>query len=306
MRGAIVTGGTGFIGSAVVKELVNNGIPVLIINREAQKGQFTDTKAVKHICLDLDNINNLPDNIGCEYDVFYHFAWTGSSGALRSDWDIQLKNVEWTLNCIKAASSAGCSRFVYAGSIMERELLSLSAEKEMKPDKNHIYSAAKASANLMGRCAATGLGIDFIWGGITNAYGPGEKNPRFINTLLRRIINGEPMQFTSGEQLYDFLYIDDVARAFAAIGEYGKPFSEYVLGSTKAKPLKNFLEEILENHALNMGFEFGKVPFSGKSLTQKEYDSSNLFKDTGFVVKVSFAEGIQKTMEWLKLNDIGE
>ena len=51
-------------------------------------------------------------------------------------------------------------------------------------------------------------------------------------------------QFTAGTQNYDFVYIDDVARAFRLIGEKGKPFHEYLIGSSTARPLKEFLLEM--------------------------------------------------------------
>ncbi len=66
---------------------------------------------------------------------------------------------------------------------------------------------------------------------ISNAYGPFEVNLRFINATLRKMLNGAKCNFTAGEQMYDFIYIIDAAKAFIAIGEKGISNKTYYIGS---------------------------------------------------------------------------
>ena len=141
-------------------------------------------------------------------------------------------------------------------------------------------------------------GIDLIWPEITNAYGPGERSPRVVNTAIQRCLRGEAPQFTSGTQNYDFVYIDDVARAFRLIGEYGKPFHEYLIGSSTARPLKEFLLEMQKEIAPELEFQFGNVPFTGVDLPLSKFDCTQTETDTGFRAKIGFAEGCRRTMEW--------
>lgn len=82
---------------------------------------------------------------------------------------------------------------------------------------------------------------------ITNAYGVGEFSPRFVNTTLRKIIDGEPLRFTAATQNYDFVYVSDVAKAFYLVAKNGKPFREYMIGSGDAKPLKQFILEMVDS-----------------------------------------------------------
>jgi UDP-glucose 4-epimerase len=86
-----------------------------------------------------------------------------------------------------------------------------------------------------------------VWAYITNTYGVGESSPRFLNSTIRKIIHGEPLEFTSGIQNYDFIYVTDVAKAFRLLGEKGKANKGYIIGSGAAKPLRQFVEEILSN-----------------------------------------------------------
>ena len=148
------------------------------------------------------------------------------------------------------------------------------------------------------RCAQ--IGIDLRWAKITNAYGAGELSPRFVNTTIRKIINDEPLQFTSGTQNYDFVYIDDVARAFYLIGENGKPFCHYLIGSSDAKPLREFVLEMKAALAPDKEFVFGDVPFTGVNMPLSDFDCSITEKDTGFRATIPFGEGVKKTMDWIK------
>ena len=299
MKKALVTGANGFVGSAVVRELLANNIEVIALDREGCNGNIPE--GVRFVPHELDNSSALPELISDrDIDVFYHFAWVGSAGPARADTALQLNNAQWTVDCLRAAKEMNCGRFVCAGSIMEHETISAAYKQGNKPGLGYIYGSGKLVAHTMCASVAADIGIDLVWAKITNAYGVGELSPRFVNTTIRKIINNEPLQFTSGIQNYDFVYIDDTARAFRLIGENGKPFCHYLIGSSNAKPLREFVLEMKEALAPDREFIFGDVPFTGVNMPLEEFDCSLTEKDTGFKAEISFGEGVRRTMEWLK------
>lgn len=198
------------------------------------------------------------------------------------------------------AKALGCKRFVGAGSITEHETIHATWKKGNRPDANYIYGGGKLAAHVMGKSVAAHIDIDFLWGEITNAYGPGEFSPRLVNTTIRKLIDGESPRFTSGIQNYDFVFIDDVARAFRMIGENGKPFSEYVIGSSDAKPLREFLLEMKDSIGGDIDFIFGSMPFEGIDLPLSIFDCSSTERDTGFRSSIGFKEGVRITKKWLE------
>lgn len=301
MKKVIITGANGFVGSALTRELVKNNILVYALDLAGNNFNLPASPLVKFVPFDLadsDAVINYIDER--DLDVFYHLAWAGSAGAARADVELQLKNAKWTTDCIKVAKKLGCRKFVCAGSIMEDETVAAIAKQGNQPGLGYIYGSGKLVAHAMSMPVAAAENIDIIWTKITNAYGAGEKSPRFINTTLRKIINKEPLTFTSGTQNYDFIYIDDVARAFYLIGKNGKAYHQYLIGSSNAKPLKEFVLEIKEAVAPETEFVFGDVPFTGVDLHLSAFDCSQTEKDTGFRASVSFKEGIRKTMKWLE------
>ncbi len=294
---AIVTGANGFVGSAVVKELISSGYEVTaVVHGDHWRLDGLDADI---IACSRDRISELESQVD-GIDIFYDLAWDGSAGPKRADVRLQLDNAAWTVDAMNTAKAIGCSRFLHAGSIMEREVMAAAYSDGMRPGQGNIYGCGKATAHIMCRSVASQIGIDLAWPMITNAYGPGELSPRLVNSTLRKCIDGASPEFTAATQSYDFVYIDDVARAFRLIGERGMPFTDYLIGSSGAKPLREFLLEMRGAVAPELEFRFGSIPFTGVDLPLSAFDCSKTERDTGFRAQVSFAEGCRRTMEWLR------
>lgn len=307
MNKVIVTGANGFIGSCFVKELLRNGISVITVDLPNHSDNINNLDCLNIGC-DLSNpislleyskrISNYVKE--CNPDTFFHFAWNGSAGSQRFDTKIQLGNVQNTIDTLKVSKKLGCKKFVCAGSIMEEESYLAAYAQGNRPGLGYIYGSAKLAAHAMCMSIAADIDIDLCWAMITNAYGPGEISPRFINTTLRKIINGETLSFTQAMQNYDFVYIDDIARAFYCIGEYGIPFKRYLIGSGNPQILRNYIREMIDTVAPGYNVKFGDIPFTGISLPIELFSNKDLVKDTGFSCNVSFSEGVLKTYNFLK------
>ena len=301
MEKVIISGADGFVGSYTVQEFLDRGKHVLALDIAPVPARLKPHRNLEYLQCDIADTSALLSLAGRgSFDTFVHFAWAGSAGPARADYDLQMQNVRNTVACLRASKELGCSRFVGAGSIMEYEVEGSVHEQGAKPSPANIYSLAKFLAHGMCKVAAAETGIELVWPIITNAYGVGELSPRFVNTTLRKIIAGEPLEFTAGTQNYDFVYVSDVARAFFLAAEKGRPFCEYVIGSGNARPLREFILEMLSSCAPGTDPHFGDVPYSGAVLPLSVYDSSPLLDDCGFKAGIGFAEGTKLTMEWLK------
>jgi len=120
MKKVIVTGANGFVGSATVKVLLEEGMEVYAIDLRGHQNNLPEQKNLHFIPCDLDNIESLQTLIpsNAMLDTFYHFAWAGSAGSERANTKLQLQNAQWTIDALRTAKKLGCSRFICAGSIM--------------------------------------------------------------------------------------------------------------------------------------------------------------------------------------------
>ena len=301
MKNVIITGADGFVGSYTVNYFLEQGCHVLALDMGEKPNRLAEHPALTYRKCDISDAAALETVAEAGvYDTFIHFAWAGSAGPARVDYNLQMKNALTTVECLKIAKKLGCKRFVCAGSIMEKEVEAAVHDQGSRPGMGYIYGMGKHIAHCLCKSVAVEQGIELVWPMITNAYGAGELSPRFVNTTIRKIIKGEPLQFTAGTQSYDFVYVTDVARAFYLIAKNGKPFCEYMIGSSTARPLKEFIIEMVASLAPDRQPIFGDVPFTGTNMPLSTFDCSDTEADCGFRAQIGFAEGTRMTMDWLK------
>ena len=308
MGTAIVTGAAGFIGRWLVRELAQNCDNVIAVVRPGGHPEWLDNRAgVKVIECGLHEYGRLPALAGPpKKSVFYHLAWAGIAGPSRSDPVVHLGNVEAAGQAVQAAIGIGCSRFVGVGSLREYEALAELDADRLEVSPSCIYGEGKHFARFYTKALAVQGGLEHVWTVLSNVYGEGDTSLRFIiNTTLHKILHHEPLEFTSGTQLYDFIHVEDTARALAAIGKFGVSGYSYIVGTGKPRPLREYIEKMGTLFAPERELRFGDMPYSGISLPADRFSIKKLTEDTGFVPKVLFGEGIKRTMEWIKNREAG-
>ncbi len=301
MRKVIITGANGFIGSALIKELLSKGYEVCAVIHHDRKSNLPKNNSLEVVSMDGDEITKLKTKIPTgKYDTFYHFAWKGSTGNDRADYGLQLKNTKWTLDAVDLAAELGCKRFIGAGTIAEHDVNAYSPLDGATPNSVSNYGVAKIAAHYMSKAECNKLGIEHVWTYLSNNFGEGNYTLNFINFAAKTLLTGKPADFTAGEQMYDFLYISDTAQGLRCIGENGKKNMAYYIGSTKPKKLKEFIRIIRDTINPGIALNLGAIPFHGITQPEEIFDCAKLVKHTGYTPQFSFEEGIKKTIPWIK------
>lgn len=300
---AVVTGPTGAIGIALCEKLLRENVTVYAVCRPGSSRikDLPKAAALHVVECDAKELATLPQKMeGVSVDAFFHFAWAHTIGQGRNDMPAQIENIQSTIDAVRAAKALGCQVFLGAGSQAEYGRVEGLLKSDTPAFPENGYGMAKLCAGQMSRVEAKALDIDHVWVRILSVYGPHDGPMTMISGTIRKLLAGERPALTMGIQRWDYLYAGDAADAFYLAACHGRNGAVYPLGSGQAMPLKDYIIQMRDaiDPALPLGL--GEVPYGPLQVMHLQADISALQADTGFVPKTPFAEGIRRTMDWVK------
>ncbi len=300
---AVVTGPTGAIGIALCEKLLRENVTVYAVCRPgSSRIKDLPKAATLHVVeCDAKELATLPQKMeGVSVDAFFHFAWAHTIGQGRNDMPAQIENIQSTIDAVRAAKALGCQVFLGAGSQAEYGRVEGLLKSDTPAFPENGYGMAKLCAGQMSRVEAKALDIDHVWVRILSVYGPHDGPMTMISGTIRKLLAGERPALTAGIQRWDYLYAGDAADAFYLAACHGRNGAVYPLGSGQAMPLKDYIIQMRDaiDPALPLGL--GEVPYGPLQVMHLQADISALQADTGFAPKTPFAEGIRRTMDWVK------
>lgn len=303
MKKAIVTGAGGFIGGALTKLLLNKGITVYGVDiLEEQLKRFLSYENFRPVIADFTKYDCLHEMIkDNDIDVFYHFAWQGGLGKESfQNYGLQLDNEKYACKAIMEAIKIGCKKFVFAGTVNEYEMETYIHLDYFEPRYTYVYSSTKQAGEAICKTISYHNKIDFCAGRIAMAYGEGHRAMVLPNVVIKNLLSNVGCKLIEGNDLYDMIYIDDIAEAFYAIGESGKNMKSYYVGHREVRTFRKIIEEIAEIINPSCPLLFGEYPDVPSGVDYRNIDLDALYNDTGFECKADFKESILKTARWLK------
>lgn len=315
MNQAIITGATGFIGSVVVSVLIKNNIKVLALGRKdlddvsLYKRQLL--KGATYLKIDMNEIHFLPRRISeigwtiSDSCVFYNLAWGGAGKLSDLNIEAQLKNVSWSVSAMKAAKRINCERFVHVGTMEEAftsKYLNLDYHNNNEYNRHVIYSVAKIISKNYLKLMSKKISMDLMFATNSHVMGPGDDKDSFLQMTLQRLINGDELLFSEGNQIFDCISVDDLARAYMKIGKKGLPGRDYWVGSGEPRKLKEYVQIMYDLYPSGKELQFGKFSYNDISLEYEDFSIDLLTKDTDFVPNMSYEQTVEELYNWLIRN----
>lgn len=300
MKSAIVTGANGFIGGAVCRELLKQGMEVTAVVRNKESlAYLAEYDNLKIVEAQLTEYLDIEDKMPYETDVFYHFAWEGAYGPILGEYKQQIKDIEYTCDAITLASRIGCKKFIMAGTINELELLQFFHAEENVPRKACIYGISKLACDFMCKTLVADLGIMFNVAIIGSCFGPGDHSRRIHNSVILKLLEGEAPTLVSGDTMHDWIYIDDVAKMFVCVGKKSVNMKNYYLGHKSLRRLQEIVEDVRDEINPQVSLKFGEIQ-SSFAIDYSLVDLNAVYEDCDFEICDDFKDNIRKTAEWLK------
>ena len=326
-KSLLITGGAGFIGSHLVRRMVNHYPDTQIVNLDAltyaSNLKLLDDCENKPNYLfvkeDINNFERLKELfVEYQFDAVVHLAAESHvDNSIKNPFLFAQTNIQGTLNLLEASrqhwgNNAQEQRFYHIST--DEVFGSLGTEgffNEKTPyDPRSPYSASKASSDHLVRAYFHTYGLPVVLSNCSNNYGPGQHSEKLIPLMIKNIVAEKPLPvYGRGENIRDWLYVEDHVEAIDLILHKGKPGETFTLGGNNEMKNIDLIHLLIErvDETLNRpkGTSLPLIKFIKDRLGHDfryAIDASKVKNELGWKTATSFDEGIVKTVAFYLKN----
>jgi nucleoside-diphosphate-sugar epimerase len=293
-----LTGASGFIGSHVTRVLVAAGceIAALVVPNDPL---WRLQDIVSHLTImqgDLSGVRTMrPLLAEWKPEISIHLAWYAEPGKYLGAPE-NISSLTNSLALLDELIGVGCQQIIMVGTCAEYDT-DVGFLREDGPTRpTTLYAATKLALCLIGRQLAIAAGVKFAWGRIFYLYGPCEDERRIVPALIRALLSGEPFPATHGEQVRDYLHVEDVAAALWTLAEQ-RATGIFNISSGVPVTLRQVMETIGNVIGRTDLIRFGMLPYRNWDPRFICGDNQRL-RAMGWRPRYSLQEGLRQTVEW--------
>jgi nucleoside-diphosphate-sugar epimerase len=293
----LVTGGSGFVGRPALADLAHRGHEVHAVSRSADPPVI---EGVSWHRADLADAGAIDALIGAlEPEQLLHLAWYVEHGLF---WEApeNVPCVEQSLALLRSFAARGGTRVVMLGSCAEYDwtLDQPQFDERSSPLRPAtLYGVAKDALRRVAACYAHRCGVEFAWARLFFLYGPRESRQRLVPAVIRALLAGEPAETGSGVQIRDFLHVDDVAAALAALLE-SSVVGAVNIASGEPRTLGEVVDELGRLTARGDLIRRGARADRPDDPARIVATAQRLRDEVGFTPRWSLSDGLADTLRW--------
>ncbi len=303
----LVTGGSGFVGSNLVRRLINDENEVhMIVRKTSDLWRVDDIKnKITFHYTDLSKKDEIRDLIKkFKFDIVYHFAVYGGYNFQKDINKIINTNVLSTWNLFEECTKNGVQSFINTSSSSEYGEKFSPMREDMILEPNNMYGASKCASTLLLSTYSKEIKFNLITIRLFSPYGYFDSPSRLIPTVIKGALNNDKINLASKTSKRDFIFIDDVIEAYIKASTLKYKYGEiYNVGTGIESSVEQIVEKIIDitksKSILNWNNDFNRQ-YEPKSWVG---DISKMKNDL-IMPKISIDDGLLKTIEWFKKNNL--
>ncbi len=293
-----LTGGTGFLGAEVARELCARGHECVAMARRLEgAGRLSQLAPAATIVA-----GDVFDRDGCQAlmaqwrpEALIHCGWRGVGGAERND-VAQLDNIAASARLAELALAHGARVIIGTGSQAEYGARSCAVEESDAPSPETLYGVAKvAVANAFDTLARL-HGARAAWGRVFSLYGPGQEEPWLVASLIRAFADGAAPALTACEQMWEFTHVQDAARAVVALLESNAARGVFNIASGETIRLREAVLMLRDLVAPGIEPRFGRIPYRLDQVMHLEARIDRIRALADWAPRVGLEEGFAETV----------
>ena len=301
----LVTGGTGFLGSHLVRRLVSERAEVHLLVRPTSSLARLEGAAGAVRChpgdlRDLAGLRRLVTALR-PLKVFHLAAYTDVGRTFDNADEVLEVNLRGTVNLLRALEGSGYDCFVYAGTCEEYGDNPVPFREDQVPNPVSPYSASKAAATLFCRMYGRTLGCPVVLLRPFLTYGPHQAETRFVSQAIGAALRGEVFPMTGGAQGRELNYVDDIVEGFVRAATTPAALGELInVGNGVQYRMREVAELIFGLVGGPGRAAIGALPYRPVESWDFYCENSKARRLLGWEPKTGLEEGLRRTIEWYR------
>lgn len=299
----LITGASGHLGSYLTKRLVDDGAEVFALVRERSDLWRLGSvlSEIEVLRADLANSSSVAGAIReAAPEVVVHLAWHGVTSEYRNAREQISLNLSGSLELFHTAQSAGCGCWIGVGSQAEYGPYTGVLKEDLPTWPETAYGLAKLCTGLVTRKLCELAGMRYVWMRLLATYGPKDDERHLIPRVIKQLLAREVPPLTPGEQLWDYLYVEDAAEAIRLAAINPQAQGIYNLGSGKAYEVRGIVERIRDLIEPSLPLGYGELAYPLDQVMHLQADISALRAATGWAPEFELDEGLRRTVDWYR------
>lgn len=295
MKKVILTGASGFVGKHTLNTLIQKDFEVHAISSQVQRKTNASIKWYQVNLLDLNQIKEFSSKIQATY--LLHFAWYAVPGRY---WQAE-ENFLWvqsSLELLRQFYEQGGQRVVIAGTCAEYDWQYGYCSELITPRRpNTAYGICKQALQEMVKSYSDIKNLSSAWGSIFFPYGTYEHPNRLVSSVIVSLLKGKVAKCSHGNQIRDFIYVQDVADAFVALLE-SDVTGVVNIASGQPIAIKDVVYKIADKIGRGDLIELGAIVSNPREPPLLVADISRLSKEVGWLPQFDCNRGLNQTIAW--------
>lgn len=295
----LLTGVTGFIGSHLARIALAKGHAVAAIVRPgSDRWRIRDIEQrLALIEWDLGEQRAIEARLAADRpDLCVHLAWRGWSGSLATV-DENITSLSIGLGFMRMVAGLGCSRFVAAGTCFEYDTTHPLLSETTPTEPHDLYGTCKRALFHVAQQFSRLTKMEIVWPRIFYSYGPYEDPRRLVPSVVLALLRGDSANTTAGEQIRDYLHVEDIASAIWAVAQ-----SDFTGAINIASGTPVAVSRVVSEVGRLIGrpdlLRFGALPYREGEPMLIRADASLLRTRIGWSPRFDLVTGLAQTIEW--------
>ena len=297
----LVTGASGFVGSHVVKALIDQGHDVAALVRPESSLWRLDDVANRFRVVRSDSTapaSLLAPLDGWRPESCIHLAWYAVPGEYLQSTE-NVTSLALSLRMLDELVVAGCEHVVMTGTCYEYDTEAGDLREDGPVRPVTIYAASKLAAKMIGELRAAQLGVGFTWARLFYLYGPFEDERRLVPAVIRAQLDGREFPATVGTQVRDYLHVEDVAAALCALATQRVTGTFNVCSGEKVT-VGELISEVARIAGHPELIRLGALPQRTGDPAYIRGENTRLRAATSWTPHHTLTEGLSGTVAWWK------